>query len=866
MLDAETGKGKQVEDPKRKEQSKEAVSKGKFEEKKTRSTSQQPAREEKRRVTKSYRFRRYKQIRTIKPRKKRLMLMSGALTKFKKRVTRLDKKKNYKVQSHQFRTGGRLNSKSGKRKQVANRLLNDGQKLAKPDARQGQDEAPEQYAIDSIGDKAEKVGEIALDEVKRIVKDKLQKEEPSSPTESVITKETEIEEEPTLEKKPKSSGNKRGADHSNPKKAPASKDGAAQAESGHYPVVPRSSGTKLQTLESTLGEDETQGIAVAQHTLQTISNKIGNTSSDEEDNVLGNRYVARSGNKLASKSGDIKTSDTESLDDELYPEPEQSAYEFHPEQEPNHNQLPDQQPPHDELSTSPQDLSYQSFTEPEHQAGGRVLTKDEMQQVGDKAKYRTTTSGKGNPQKGPSVTAEKTATSSAQESGLSGLQVRGGNGGGLQVGGKVGLNTWQNSPVVSSLQNQLPGLAGAQSGATVQAFANYGQAMAVQGGAAAGAVSGVATGGIGFAVQAGVQVGQKVIDQIKEAIQSAATRVKTSTKTWGAGTAILLFPLLLALAISGAIRGGGSATNVGLSADVLALMPQITEACQQNGIPEYTALVAAVIMQESGGNVDLVNGDVMQCAEGMGYPVGTPVPVEESINFGTRLLANLLTQAGAQGPTDLSHISLALQSYNFGGGYLTWATSHYGGYSKENALEYSQMQAAAMGWSGYGDPQYVDHVLRYYQVTGGGMGDRSAIANGFFAYPFPGHTWATYAGHEGIDISFSGIEGQPVYAAAAGTVSFVQTGYGNMQGSSGLASYGNCAFINHGNGWESRYAHMSSVVVQQGEYVQEGQLLGYVGNTGNSYGAHLHLALYYNGSPSSGGVIYAEQAWPQLQG
>lgn len=63
----------------------------------------------------------------------------------------------------------------------------------------------------------------------------------------------------------------------------------------------------------------------------------------------------------------------------------------------------------------------------------------------------------------------------------------------------------------------------------------------------------------------------------------------------------------------------------------------------------------------------------------------------------------------------------------------------------------------------------------------------------------------------------------------------------------------------------SEYAHMSSVVVTSGTYVQEGQLLGYVGNTGNSYGAHLHLAIYYNSSPSSGGVIYAEQAWPQLK-
>ena len=63
------------------------------------------------------------------------------------------------------------------------------------------------------------------------------------------------------------------------------------------------------------------------------------------------------------------------------------------------------------------------------------------------------------------------------------------------------------------------------------------------------------------------------------------------------------------------LRGGSSARNVGLSDDVLALMPQISAACQANGIPKHAPLVAAVIMQESGGRVADVGGDVMQCAD-----------------------------------------------------------------------------------------------------------------------------------------------------------------------------------------------------------------------------------------------------------
>lgn len=52
-------------------------------------------------------------------------------------------------------------------------------------------------------------------------------------------------------------------------------------------------------------------------------------------------------------------------------------------------------------------------------------------------------------------------------------------------------------------------------------------------------------------------------------------------------------------------------------------------------------------------------------------------------------------------------------------GYIGWALTNYGGYSLENALEFSQQQAAAHGWSGYGDPEYVPHVQRYY--SGGNL-------------------------------------------------------------------------------------------------------------------------------------------------
>ena len=419
---------------------------------------------------------------------------------------------------------------------------------------------------------------------------------------------------------------------------------------------------------------------------------------------------------------------------------------------------------------------------------------------------------------------------------------------------EIPLRTGQSEPPTYQLQNQEPGLALAEkSSAGLQTAQATGQA--VSGSSAAASTAGPAT--IAY------QVTEKAVTKIKETAENIAVRVQSSKGKLGALAAIFLMPILILLGIAGALKGIGFASNVNLSADVLALMPKINAACQANGIPEYAALVAAVMMQESGGNVEAVHGDVMQCAESLGYPAGTPVPVEESINHGISLLAHKLSVAGSTGPTDIPAISLALQAYNYGDGYFDWARSHGGGYSKENALSFQQYQMAHGFPSGYGDANYVDHVLRYYQVGTGGMGDVSAIANGAFAYPCSGHGWNTYLGHEGIDIPME--IGEPVYACAAGTVTYAQAGWHSGMGYDGLASYGNCVFIDHGSGWQSRYAHMSSIAVASGTVVQQGQLIGYVGSTGNSSGPHLHLALYYNGSPSSGSVIYAEQAWPQYK-
>ncbi len=97
-----------------------------------------------------------------------------------------------------------------------------------------------------------------------------------------------------------------------------------------------------------------------------------------------------------------------------------------------------------------------------------------------------------------------------------------------------------------------------------------------------------------------------------------------------------------------------------------------------------------------------------------------------------------------------------------------------------------------------------------------------------------------YGTHGGTDIGAS--YGSAIYAAGSGTV---VTAYNNSAYNGG---YGNYAMINHGNGIQTLYAHMSVCSVTVGQTVSAGQTIGYVGSTGRSTGPHLHFEVRVNGS------------------
>lgn len=80
-----------------------------------------------------------------------------------------------------------------------------------------------------------------------------------------------------------------------------------------------------------------------------------------------------------------------------------------------------------------------------------------------------------------------------------------------------------------------------------------------------------------------------------------------------------------------------------------------------------------------------------------------------------------------------------------------------------------------------------------------------------------------------------------VVAHTKGTVIEIKTGMKNEKGSSGMRSYGNYVQIKHENGYTTFYAHLEKVYVKVGQKVKEGEEIGYMGDTGNAYGVHLHF-------------------------
>lgn len=364
-----------------------------------------------------------------------------------------------------------------------------------------------------------------------------------------------------------------------------------------------------------------------------------------------------------------------------------------------------------------------------------------------------------------------------------------------------------------------------------------------------------------------VDLSKRVVTGATKSVKAIVESTKALVTAIAAGGWVAILAVVICVMFGAALYFFGdesSNTYTPVSPEVEAYTPVISKYATQYEIGEYVELIKAIMMQESGGK----GNDPMQASES-GYNTKYPRKPNSikdpnySIECGVRAIASCLKESKCKTPLDMDNISLALQGYNFGNVYISWAVSKYGGYSLANAEEFSKEQAKKNGWASYGDINYVDHVLRYYpygnfsydiEYNGSGrLGlpisgmSKSHITSYFGPRTSPGGFGST--DHKGLDIGYP--TGTHVLACEKGTAT-VAGWYGG---------YGKCIILDHGNGLQTIYGHLSSVNIKKGQKVLRGQYIGNVGSTGNSTGPHLHLGVTVNGkfvNPLSGWISLAK--------
>ena len=223
------------------------------------------------------------------------------------------------------------------------------------------------------------------------------------------------------------------------------------------------------------------------------------------------------------------------------------------------------------------------------------------------------------------------------------------------------------------------------------------------------------------AAKAAATVARKAADYTARAAKAIAQAMQEliSVVAAGGGTVLILVIVLIVMCFAGMMLASDEDDTeiLPVSEEVKAYEPIIQKYAKEHGIPDYVLLIEAVMMLESGGR----GTDPMQCSEcnfNTLYPhtPGSITDPEYSINVGIQNLADCLQIAECESPVDIDAIKLALQGYNYGQGYITWAMNKYGGYSKANAIEFSLKTAEQLGWERYGNMNYVPLVLRYYPL------------------------------------------------------------------------------------------------------------------------------------------------------
>lgn len=208
---------------------------------------------------------------------------------------------------------------------------------------------------------------------------------------------------------------------------------------------------------------------------------------------------------------------------------------------------------------------------------------------------------------------------------------------------------------------------------------------------------------------------------LKKVLTAAVKTYQGISNIWMFGMGLILtLVMTLFIGVLGSLgnNNGINQENSPVSAEVLSYEGFITQYAIQYGIEEYVPVIEAIMMQESGGR----GNDPMQAAE-CGFntkyphkPNGIEDPIY-SIEVGIQDFADCLKKAEVKSPSDTDRLYLALQGYNYGSAYIKWALEFFNGYSKANAQVYSDNMKQKFHTKVYGDPLYVEHVVRYINMT-----------------------------------------------------------------------------------------------------------------------------------------------------
>ena len=185
------------------------------------------------------------------------------------------------------------------------------------------------------------------------------------------------------------------------------------------------------------------------------------------------------------------------------------------------------------------------------------------------------------------------------------------------------------------------------------------------------------------------QYAKRAADASRKTVRATVEAVKVTVKSTKAlvtlliaggwvSVIIILIVVIFGCAISMFGGGSNSKSYTPVSVEVRDYRPIIQQYAKEHGIPEYTDLIMAVMMQESGGQ-GLDPMQASECSFNTRYlhHAGSIVDPEYSINVGIQNLAACLKAANVQSPIDMDNIKLALQGYNYGNGYILISRRDY---------------------------------------------------------------------------------------------------------------------------------------------------------------------------------------------